>query len=588
MRVIMPRFSHRLALKIVLPFAALTLAIGAVGTLTATGELNARSQEAFDNQLVHDGFVTQSMVQAGDNDRQAILHLLAAGPGLTQNWGKTATLTAWLERALTIHPNVIVEAIDISGHEIVGVVGRGALADTVTQDHDLSSWPGVTNMLSGGVPSLDIVASAPRPAVFAGQPVQSASGTLLGAILVGDYLDDRAAAIKAALHDDITFYDVNGQVLGTSSSLPPAQWPTLALDSSTRNRVNPTSVVELPRTAAGPGTEILSPWTLHTANLGYVGTTASTAGLLADTNQLRIILVTLFLAGVLLTLAIGIWLARRITRPVHRLVEATRLVSAGDLEHQAPVTTKDEIGELTDSFNQMTRSLRDKSASLKVTLMQLQDTYLMTIEALAAAVEARDPYTHGHTQRVEEYAVIMARALGCDEAEVSAIRRASVLHDIGKIGIEDAILRKQGRLEPEEELRMQRHPVIGVDMLKGIDFLDPVLALIRNHHERWDGNGYPDQLREDEIPLGARILAVADALDAMTSDRPYRAARTFEYAKTEILKGSATHFDPEVVTAFIKSQRAIEDLLREAAEEELEEHPDPDDLGGWRLHVAGR
>jgi len=105
MRVIMPRFSHRLALKIVLPFAALTLAIGAVGTLTATGELNARSEEAFDNQLVHDGFVTQSMVQAGDNDRQAILHLLAAGPELSQNWGKTASLTAWLERALTIHPN---------------------------------------------------------------------------------------------------------------------------------------------------------------------------------------------------------------------------------------------------------------------------------------------------------------------------------------------------------------------------------------------------------------------------------------------------------------------------------------------------
>jgi putative nucleotidyltransferase with HDIG domain len=236
----------------------------------------------------------------------------------------------------------------------------------------------------------------------------------------------------------------------------------------------------------------------------------------------------------------------------------------------------------------MTRSLKDKSASLKVTMTQLQDTYLMTIEALAAAVEARDPYTHGHTQRVEEYAVIMARALGCDETEVSAIRRASVLHDIGKIGIEDEILRKQGRLEPEEELRMQRHPVIGVDMLKGIDFLDPVLALIRNHHERWDGNGYPDQLREDEIPLGARILAVADALDAMTSDRPYRAARTFEYAKTEILKGSATHFDPEVVTAFIKSQHAIEELLREAAEEEMVDHPDADDLGGWRLHVAGR
>ncbi|HEV2012312.1 MAG TPA: HD domain-containing phosphohydrolase [Candidatus Dormibacteraeota bacterium] len=584
----MPRFSHRLALKIVLPFAALTLAIGAVGTLTATGELSARSQGAFDTQLIHDGFVAQSMVQAGDARRQAILRLLAGGSGLSQSWDQTPALQAWLERALTIHPNVIVEAVDTSGREIVGVVGHGALADTVTQNHDLSAWPGLSYMLSGGASSLDVVASAPGRAVFTGQPVHSGTGKLLGAILVGDYLDDRAAAIKTSLHDDITYYDVNGQVLSTSLGIPPAQWSTLALDSGTRNRVSPTSVVELSRMAGGPGMELIFPWTLRTANLGYVGTTASSAGLLADTNQLRLILVTLFLAGVLFTLLIGIWLARRITRPVHRLVEATRLVSAGDLEHQAPVTTRDEIGELTESFNQMTRSLKEKSASLKGTMTQLQDTYLMTIEALAAAVEARDPYTHGHTRRVEEYAVIMATALGCDEAEVSAIRRASVLHDIGKIGIEDLILRKQGRLEPEEELRMQKHPVIGVDMLKGIDFLDPVLPLVRNHHERWDGNGYPDQLRADEIPMGARILAVADALDAMTSDRPYRAARTFEYAKAEILKGSATHFDPEVVTAFIMSQRAVEELLREAAEEELEHHPEPDDLGGWRRHVVGR
>ncbi len=585
----MPRFSHRLALKIVLPFAALTLAIGAVGTVTATGELSARSQDAFDNQLIHDGFVAQSMLQAGDTERRSILRLLTAGTGLSQNWSSTAALQAWLERAVTIHPNVIVEAVDTSGREIVGVVGHGALADTVTQKRDLSSWPGLTYVLSGGGSTLDLVAPAPRPAVFTGLPVRNPAGALLGAILIGDYLDDRSSAIKASLpHDDITFYDVNGQVLSTSLGIPTDQWSTLALDGATRSRVNPTSVVELSRAAGGPGMEIVSPWTLRAANFGYVGTVASSAGLLADTNQLRIILVTLFLAGVLFTLAIGIWLARRITRPVHRLVEATRLVSAGDLEHQAAVTTRDEIGELTDSFNQMTRSLNEKSASLRTTMTQLQDTYLMTIEALAAAVEARDPYTHGHTQRVEEYAVIMAKALGSTESEIGALRRASVLHDIGKIGIEDVILRKQARLEPEEALRMQKHPVIGVDMLKGIDFLDPVLPLVRHHHERWDGNGYPDQLREDEIPMGARILAVADALDAMTSDRPYRAARTFEYAKTEILKGSATHFDPEVVTAFIKSQREIEDLLRAAANEEMHHHPDADDVGGWRLHVVGR
>ena len=584
----MPSFRHPLALKIVLPFAALTLAIGAVGTVAATGQLSARSQEAFDNQLIHDGFVAQSMVQASDADRRAILRLLTTGSGLSQNWAKSPALQAWLERALAIHPNVVVETVDPYGREIVGVVGHGAMADTVTQNQDLSGWPGLSYMLSGGSSSVELVAAAPRPAVFTGQPVRNASGGLIGAVLVGDDLDDRAAAMKASLHDDITYYDINGQVLSTSLGIAPGDWPALAIDSTTRGRVSSSSVVELSRTTTGPATELVSPWLVRNTNLGYVGTIASTAGLLADTNQLRIILVALFLAGVLFALAIGIWLARRITRPVQHLVEATRLVSAGDLDHQAVVTTHDEIGELTESFNQMTRSLKEKSASLKTAVTKLQDTYLMTIEALAAAVEARDPYTHGHTRRVEEYAVIMAKALGCDEAEISALRRACVLHDIGKIGIEDVILRKQARLEPDEEIRMQKHPVIGVDMLKGIDFLDPVLPLIRHHHERWDGNGYPDQLHADEIPLGSRILAVADALDAMTSDRSYRAARTFDYAKTEILKGSATHFDPEVVTAFIKSQREIEELLRRSIREEMEHHPDADDMGGWRLHVIGR
>jgi putative nucleotidyltransferase with HDIG domain len=292
--------------------------------------------------------------------------------------------------------------------------------------------------------------------------------------------------------------------------------------------------------------------------------------------------------GVVLTLLLGVLVARRIIHPVHALLEATRLVSAGDLAHRAPVQSHDEIGELTESFNAMTETLQTRSGTLKETMARLQDTYLMTMEALAAAVEARDAYTHGHTERVASYARVLAQSLGLQPPDLEALQRACILHDIGKIGIEDQILGKQGRLDPEEELRMQRHPLIAVEMLKGIGFLDPVLPIIRAHHERWDGNGYPDQLHADEIPLGARILAVADAMDAMTSDRSYRRARTFEHAKGEILKGSATHFDPEVVTAFIKSQQAIEELLNESAEEEGHPHPQPGDLQGWRLHVVGR
>ncbi len=584
----MPGFRNRLALKIVLPFALLTLAIGAAGTLAATSELSARAQSAFDGQLLHEGLAAQSTLQAADARRHALLRLLATTPRLGSAWSDPPALQTVLERALAVHPNTVVEAVDRFGREMVGVAGHGEAGTSLSQNQDLSAWPGLTFMLNGGADRLEAVTPVPRPMVVSGQLVRDANKALLGALLVADVLADVGVAIREATHDDAIFYDAHGHVLTTTLGIAPDQWSTLALDSGTRNQVSPSSVVQLERQVGGPRTELVAPWTAKDVTLGYVGVLASSAGLVADTTRLRLIMAGLFLAGVLLTLVIGIWLARRITRPVHTLVEATRLVSAGDLAHRTPVTTRDEIGELTESFNAMTSSLHDKSVSLRDTMTRLQDTYLMTIEALAAAVEARDPYTHGHTRRVQDYALIMASALGVGEEDTQALRRACVLHDIGKIGIEDQILRKQARLEPNEELRMQRHPVIGVEMLRGIDFLDLVLPLIRHHHERWDGTGYPDQMRADEIPLGARILAVADALDAMTSDRPYRPARTFDYAKGEILKGSGTHFDPEVVTAFIKSQRAMEELLEQTASNEVHQHPEPGDLGGWRLHVVGR
>ena len=583
----MPRFHGRLAFKIVLPFALLTLLIGAIGTLAASSQLNARNQETFDAQLIHDGFTAQTISQNAETERLNVLHLLTTGPSLSAVWTQPTVLQSHLERALAVHPDTVVETVDPYGRELVGVTGHGQAQDSVTVGRDLGAWPGLRTMLFGGASTVDLVATDPDPTVFTGEVLRDAQGRLIGAVLVGDLLSGRAAAIKTALHDDATFYDVNGQVLATSLALPPDGLAGLALDQPTRARVTPTSVVQLNRTAPGPVTELISPWKARAATLGYLGVSASSAALLSNTGELRVMMALLFLAGVLITLLIGVLLARRITRPLNALVEATRLVSAGDLEHQAPVTSTDEIGELARSFNQMTHSLREGSHTIKATMTQLQDTYLMTIEALAAAVEARDPYTHGHTRRVEQYAVLMAEALGSSKDETVALRHACVLHDIGKIGIEDQILRKQGRLDPSEEVRMQRHSLIGVEMLYGIDFLEPVLPLIRHHHERWDGQGYPDQLREDEIPLGARILAVADALDAMTSDRPYRPARTFEYAKSEILKGSGTHFDPEVVTAFIKSQRAVEELLSQGASSEAEQHPDLGDLEGWRLHLVG-
>jgi len=583
----MRRLRIGLAIKIVLPFALLTLLMGALGTVVATRELAGRAEAAFDAQLIHDGFVAESVLQTADSERRALLKFLVTSK-LAAAWGNREELQAFLARALAVHANTIVEAVDPNALEVLGIIGQGEAGDTVSQRRDLGGWPGLKLMLNGGGDRIDLVVPTPPAAIYTGQAVHDPKGALLGALLIGERLDDLAGRIKAATHQDLTFFDRKGEVLSTTKAVTPGQWPELALDPTTRDRINPANVVLVPRAMPVASTELLAPWTAKAAPLGYLGVTASDATLVASGERLRLTMVSLFAVGTLVTLFIGIALARRITRPVQALVAAMRQVAAGDLDHQAAVTTSDEIGELTASFNRMTESLREKSVSLKHTLTQLQDTYLMTIEALAAAVEARDPYTHGHTQRVREYAMEIARTMGVDESGIQALRRAAILHDIGKIGIEDHILRKQSRLDPDEEMKMQRHAIIGVDMLKGIDFLEPVLPIVRHHHERYDGNGYPDQLRAEEIPLGARILAVADALDAMTSDRPYREAHSFDFAKTEILKGSGTHFDPEVVTAFIKTQRAIETLLLADLEPEAHDHPDPGDLGRWRLHVLGR
>ncbi len=175
-----------------------------------------------------------------------------------------------------------------------------------------------------------------------------------------------------------------------------------------------------------------------------------------------------------------------------------------------------------------------------------------TIKVLALALDARDHYTHGHSQQVTEYAVDIAREMGLSFKEIDIIRDAGVLHDIGKIGIPDAILLKPGRLTEEEYAEIKKHPVIGKKILEPVNCLADKIPLIYHHHERIDGKGYPEGLEGDNIPLGARILAVADAYQAMTSDRPYRKALPSLIAIEELKRYKGRQFDPDIVDAFLR------------------------------------
>ena len=193
----------------------------------------------------------------------------------------------------------------------------------------------------------------------------------------------------------------------------------------------------------------------------------------------------------------------------------------------------------------------------------LQEAYGATVGALAEALEAKDIGTRAHSNRVQHYALDLTAAVAPALAEDVSVEYGFVLHDVGKIGISDRILQKSGPLTPEERRVMEEHPLLGYEMLRDVTFLSGEgLSVVRNHHERWDGSGYPDRLAGTDIPLAARIFAVADTLDAMTSDRPYRTACSWDDARAEIFAQSGRQFDPQVVEAFREREPQLRQIQR--------------------------
>lgn len=206
--------------------------------------------------------------------------------------------------------------------------------------------------------------------------------------------------------------------------------------------------------------------------------------------------------------------------------------------------------------------VRARTEMLRQAMEDLEHSYDVTLEALGDALDLKDSETEGHSKRVTAYTIALARAMGIPPADIKVIARGAFLHDIGKMAIPDEILRKPGKLTSEEEEIMRDHCTRGYHILRKIPFLSEAAAIVYTHQEYYDGNGYPSRLRGNEIPIGARIFAVADAMDAITSDRPYRKARSFDEARQEILRCSGTQFDPNVVEVFLKIPNELWHELR--------------------------
>jgi putative nucleotidyltransferase with HDIG domain len=269
----------------------------------------------------------------------------------------------------------------------------------------------------------------------------------------------------------------------------------------------------------------------------------------------------LALLGAVLALALATsaafayWLARRISTPLRACVRGALEIARGRFGHQVPLAFRGEINDLAYAFNHMSRELARQDAENRGLIEQLEAGWLATIRSLASAVDAKDPYTRGHSQRVSELSVEIGREMGLGEPELKALAWGGLLHDVGKIGVPEAVLRKTGRLSPDESALMRAHADIGAGIVGGAEFLRDALPCVRSHHERWDGLGYPDGLAGEDIPRLARIVNAADTFDACTSERPYQTAMTADAALEILLRLRGAQIDPRVHDAIVRVVR---------------------------------
>lgn len=545
--------------KIILPFVALLLLIGVFGTTVVTRQVSDTAVAEFDSSLLRASLLANDHFAVLEADRLAQLRAATDTVGVAEavTAGDLHALGNLLDpiRANARPANIVLRVLNRQAAQLLTSPhppnGVAAPSNPMTYADE----PMVRQALAGlsdtvGDRYVFLTSELSDPTLNWVGPIRDADSRVVGAILLGESLSDIAQGIRGYRTLGLIFYTPQGQVLSSSLRESPP------LPSNIRAQVSQEQPARLMESLSGHRYGVLfTDWTARGVLLGYLGVALPADSLEASLTQIKSVLILLFVIAALLTLLIGGILANRISRPIEQLVASTRAVAAGNLTHRSPVRGQDEIAYLARSFNEMTASLEGKTRAL-------EESYFASMEALARALDARDASTFGHSARVATMCMELADEMDLPTAQREALRRAALLHDIGKIGVDDRILRKPGPLTKTERAEVREHPLTGFHMLKGLPFLQDSLIAVRHHHERWDGTGYPDRLKGEAIPLAVRILSVADTFDAVSSKRPYRAGESLEGALQVITAGAGTQFDPTVVKAFEQRANAIAELSR--------------------------
>jgi putative nucleotidyltransferase with HDIG domain len=311
------------------------------------------------------------------------------------------------------------------------------------------------------------------------------------------------------------------------------------------------------REVSGPGGknsffEVNVPITFLDRKLGWIILGISRAIPAAAQERAKGSLVSVLLIALLFGTAGVALLSYSVTKPIKELEAGVLDMKEGKRARPLHIYSSDELGRLTRSFNEMASLIDEQKARLGKYAGELEDAYVSTLRVLAAAIDARDPYTMNHSARVASLSVNLGQAIGLGKKELEELEIACLFHDVGKIKTPDYVLLKEGRLDAEESREMRRHTEEGADIIGRGPSLKKYIPVVRHHHEWFNGKGYPDGLKGDQIPLFASIVSIADSFDAMTSTRPYRKARSEEAALKELIDCSGTQFNPRLVEVFMK------------------------------------
>ena len=547
------------AYKILLPFLLLTLASGLSFAGAAAYEMTAGATAQADNTLVRDTDAVALRSSAFQSTQVVALQLIesnAAVPSAVETQDREQ-LEQLLLPVLVSQPlpGLRVSVVAPDGTEILTLRQdpSGAEGCLCTYGrHLLGRSDPITPITSPGAPEEGVADAIDGPVVYTLSPVFTAAGPV-GALMVAQPLNALVTDLAAAGDHYVAFYFADGTLLAASAGFPAEA--NLGLSQRYLDMAG-----ELIR-EANPGSAkdqvAFVRWSLGGRAVGYAGVAVPKLG--AELPGRLLVLLALTLAAAIgCALVGGVFVSRAIGRPLARLVDATREIAHGRLPAPVQPAGDDEIGRLAASINFMTASLSENRAALERTMNG-------TLETLAAAIDARDPYTYGHSYRVADYAVAVGTSLGLDSKALALLRRACLVHDIGKIGVPDSVLLKVGPLTAEERATIEAHPVIGHRVLSHLAWEPDILDVVRHHHERWDGGGYPDRLVSTAIPRLARIAALADALDAMVTARVYRRERGFDDALMQIREGSGYQFDPDVVASFLAAELTMRGLVAEVA-----------------------